>query len=74
MNRLSLVTLQPTGMGFFGLYGLTGAGAPSLIDLDPGFPVASTRNVLTLFILAAPNSDEVGIHVLTQRKLLRLSR
>ncbi|MFV0300217.1 MAG: DUF2793 domain-containing protein [Paracoccus sp. (in: a-proteobacteria)] len=100
VNRLSLVTLQPTGMGFFGLYGSTGAlsttltmsavanalgigfeigahanwqivhndgaGAPSLIDLGPGFPVASTTNVLTLFILAAPNSDEVGIRVMEE--------
>ncbi len=100
VNRLSLVTLQPTGMGFFGLIGSTGAlattltmsavvnalgigfelgshanwqivhndgsGAPSLIDLGPGFPVASTTNVLTLFILAAPNSDEVGIRVVEE--------
>ncbi len=66
MNRLSLVTLQPTGMGFFGLYGSNGAGAPCLIDLDPGFPLASTRNVLTLSILAAPNSDEVGIRMVEE--------
>ena len=100
VNRLSLVTLQPTGMGFFGLYGSVGAlsttltlpavtnalgigfemgthanwqivhnngsGAPSLIDLSPGFPVASTTNVMTLFILAAPNSSEVGIRVVEE--------
>lgn len=100
VNRLSLVTLQPTGMGFFGLIGSTGAlattltmsavvnalgigfelgshanwqivhndgsGAPSLIDLGPGFPVASTGNVLTLFILAAPNAPELGIRVVEE--------
>ncbi|WYB26030.1 hypothetical protein WDB86_11310 [Thioclava sp. GXIMD4215] len=30
MNRLSLVTLQATGMGFFGLYGSTTALATTL--------------------------------------------
>ncbi len=100
VNRLSLVTLQATGMGFFGLIGsvaalsttLTlsavvnalgigfergthanwqivhndGAGAPTLIDLGPGFPVASTTNVLTLYIAAAPNGTEVGIRVVEE--------
>ena len=100
VNRLSLVTLQPTGMGFFGLIGSIGAlsttltlsaavnalgigfemgahanwqivhndgsGAPTLIDLGTGFPVASTANVLTLYILAAPNGDEVGIRVVEE--------
>ncbi|MFV0301691.1 MAG: DUF2793 domain-containing protein [Paracoccus sp. (in: a-proteobacteria)] len=100
VNRLSLVTLQSTGMGFFGLIGSTGAlsttltmsavanalgigfemgthanwqivhndgsGAPSLIDLGPGFPVASTTNVMTVFILAAPNSDQIGIRVVEE--------
>ena len=100
VNRLSLVTLQPTGMGFFGLIGsvaalsttLTlsavvnalgigfergthanwqivhndGAGAPTLIDLGAGFPVASTTNVLTLYIAAAPNDSEVGIRVVEE--------
>ena len=100
VNRLSLVTLQPTGTGFFGLYGSTaalsatltlgsvmnalgigfelgthanwqivhndGSGAPTLIDLGAGFPVASTTNVLTLYIAAAPNSDEVGIRVVEE--------
>ncbi|SMG50290.1 DUF2793 domain-containing protein [Paracoccus sp. J56] len=100
VNRLSMVTLQPTGMGFFGLIGsvaalsttLTlsavvnalgigfergthanwqivhndGAGAPTLIDLGAGFPVASTTNVLTLYIAAAPNDSAVGIRVVEE--------
>jgi len=100
VNRLSLVTLQATGMGFFGLIGsvaalsttLTlsavvnalgigfergthanwqivhndGAGAPTLIDLGAGFPVASTTNVLTLYIAAAPNDSAVGIRVVEE--------
>ncbi|MBO9457269.1 DUF2793 domain-containing protein [Paracoccus sp. R12_1] len=100
VNRLSLVTLQATGIGFFGLIGsvaalsttLTlpavvnalgtgfergthanwqivhndGTGAPTLIDLGPGFPVASTTNVLTLYIAAAPNDSEVGIRVVEE--------
>ncbi|SIS92196.1 DUF2793 domain-containing protein [Phaeovulum vinaykumarii] len=100
VNRLSLVTLQPTGTGFFGLIGsvaalsttLTlsavvnalgigfergthanwqivhndGAGAPTLIDPGAGFPVASTTNVLTLTIVAAPNGTEVGIRVVEE--------
>ena len=100
VNRLSLVTLQATGMGFFGLIGsvaalsttLTlsavvnalglgfergthanwqivhndGTGAPTLIDLGAGFPVASTTNVLTLYIAAAPNRTEVGIRVVEE--------
>lgn len=100
VNRLSMVTLQATGMGFFGLIGsvaalsttLTlaavvnalgigfergthanwqivhndGSGAPTLIDLGAGFPVASTTNVLTLYIAAAPNDSEVGIRVVEE--------
>jgi hypothetical protein len=100
VNRLSLVTLQATGMGFFGLIGsvaalpttLTlsavvnalgigfqrgthanwqivhndGSGAPTLIDLGAGFPVASTTNVLTLYIAAAPNDSAVGIRVVEE--------
>ncbi|SDG14983.1 DUF2793 domain-containing protein [Rhodobacter capsulatus] len=100
VNRLSLVTLQATGMGFFGLIGsvaalstsLTlsavvnalrigfergthanwqivhndGTGAPTLIDLGAGFPVASTTNVLTLYIAAAPNDSAVGIRVVEE--------
>jgi hypothetical protein len=100
VNRLSMVTLQATGMGFFGLIGsvaalsatLTlsaivnalgigfergthanwqivhndGTGAPTLIDLGAGFPVASTTNVLTLYIAAAPNDGAVGIRVVEE--------
>ena len=100
VNRLSMVTLQATGMGFFGLIGsvaalsttLTlsavvnalgigfergthanwqivhndGTGAPTLIDLGAGFPVASTTNVLTLYIAAAPNDSTVGIRVVEE--------
>ncbi len=100
VNRLSMVTLQPTGMGFFGLIGsvaalsttLTlsavvnalgigfergthanwqivhndGGGTPTLIDLGAGFPVASTTNVLTLYIAAAPNDSAVGIRVVEE--------
>ncbi len=100
VNRLSLVTLQATGMGFFGLYGSTtalattltlsavvncigigfqrgthtnwqlvqndGSGAPTLTDLGASFPVASTTNVLTLTLLAAPNSSEIGVRVVEE--------
>ncbi len=97
VNRLSLVTLQTTGMGFFGLYGsmattLTlsavvncigigfqrgthtnwqlvqndASGAPTLTDLGASFPVASTTNVLTLTLLAAPNSSEIGVRVVEE--------
>ena len=100
VNRLSMVTLQATGMGFFGLIGsvaalsttLTlsavvnalgigfergthanwqivhndGTGAPTLIDLGAGYPVASTTNVLTLYIAAAPNDSAVGIRVVEE--------
>ena len=100
VNQLSLVTLQTTGMGFFGLYGSTTAlattmtlsavvnrigigfqrgthtnwqlvqndasGAPTLTDLGASFPVASTTNVLTLTLLAAPNSSEIGIRVVEE--------
>ena len=100
VNRLSLTTVQATGMGFFGLYGsvaalattLTlatvlncigigfqrgthtnwqlvhndGAGAPTLIDLGAGFPVASMTNVLTLYIAAAPNGSDIGVRVVEE--------
>jgi hypothetical protein len=100
VNRLSLTTVQATGMGFFGLYGsiaalattLTlatvlncigigfqrgahanwqlvhndGAGAPTLIDLGAGFPVASMTNVLTLYIAAAPNGADIGVRVVEE--------
>ena len=100
VNRLSLTTLQATGMGFFGLYGsvaalattLTlatvancigigfqrgthtnwqlvhndGTGAPTLIDLGAGFPVASLTNVLTLTIAAAPNGSDIGVRVVEE--------
>jgi hypothetical protein len=94
------VTLQATGMSFFGLYGSTTAlaatltlsavvncigigfqrgthtnwqlvqndasGAPTLTDLGASFPVASTTNVLTLTLLAAPNSSEIGVRVVEE--------
>jgi len=100
VNRLSLTTLQATGMGFFGLYGsvaalattLTlatvvncigigfqrgthtnwqlvhndGGGAPTLIDLGAGFPVASLTNVLTLYIAATPNGSDIGLRVVEE--------
>ena len=100
VNRLSLTTLQATGMGFFGLYGsvaalattLTlatvlncigigfqrgthanwqlvhndGAGAPTLIDLGASFPIASTTNVLTLYIAATPNGSDIGVRVVEE--------
>ncbi|WP_254655416.1 hypothetical protein [Roseobacter sp. MED193] len=100
VNRLSLVTLQATGMGFFGLYGSTAAltttltlsavvncigigfqrgthtnwqlvqndasGAPTLTDLGASFPVASTTSVLTLTLLAAPNSSEIGVRMVEE--------
>jgi hypothetical protein len=100
VNRLSLVTLQATGMGFFGLYGSTAAlvttptlsavvncigigfqrgthtnwqlvqndasGVPTLFDLGASFPVASTTNVLSLTLHAAPNSSEIGVRVVEE--------
>jgi hypothetical protein len=100
VNRLSMVTLQATGTGFFGLIGSVaalsttqtlaavvnalgigfergthanwqivhndGTGVPTLIDLGAGFPVASTTNVLTLYIAAAPNDSAVGIRVVEE--------
>ena len=43
-----------------------GTGAPTLIDLGAGFPVASTTNVLTLYIAAAPNDSAVWIRVVEE--------
>ena len=99
VNRLSLTTLQATGMGFFGLYGSTAAlattlllsavvncigigfqrgthtnwqlvhnddtGAPTLTDLGANFPI-NTTHVLTLFIVAAPNSATIGVRVVNE--------
>ena len=100
VNRLSMTTLQATGMGFFGLYGSTaalattltlaaavncigigfqrgthtnwqlvqndGTGAPTLTDLGGSFPVASTTNVLSLYIAAAPNGADIGVRVVEE--------
>ena len=100
VSRLSLTTLQPTGMGIFGLMGSTaalattltlavvvnaigigfqrgthanwqivhnsGSGSPTLIDLGGEFPVASTTNVLTLFLYAAPNANSVWVRVVEE--------
>lgn len=100
VNRLSMTTLQATGMGFFGLYGSTaalattltlaaavncigigfqrgthtnwqlvhndGSGAPTLTDLGASFPVASTTNVLSLYIAAAPNGADIGFRVVEE--------
>ena len=100
VNRLSMTTLQATGMGFFGLYGSTaalatsltlaaavncvgigfqrgshtnwqlvnndGSGAPTLTDLGASFPVASTTNVLALYIAAAPNGSDIGVRVVEE--------
>lgn len=100
VNRLSMTTLQATGMGFFGLYGSTaalattltlaaavncigigfqrgshtnwqlvhndGSSAPTLTDLGASFPVASTTNVLSLYIAAAPNGADIGVHVVEE--------
>ena len=43
-----------------------GAGAPTLIDLGAGFPVASMTNVLTLYIAAAPNGSDIGVRVVEE--------
>ena len=100
VNRLSMTTLQATGMGFFGLYGSTaalattmtlaaavncigigfqrgshtnwqlvhndGGGAPTLTDLGSSFPVASTTNILSLYIAAAPNGADIGVRVVEE--------
>lgn len=42
------------------------SGAPALTDLGANFPVASTTNVLTLTLLAAPNSSEFGVRVVEE--------
>ena len=41
-------------------------GAPTLIDLGAAFPVASSANVMSLYIAAAPNADDVGIRVVEE--------
>jgi len=100
VNRLSMTTLQVTGMGFFGLYGSTaalattlrlgaavncvgigfkrgthtnwqlvhndGSGAPTLTDLGASVPVASTTNVLSLYVAAAPNGADIGVRVVEE--------
>ncbi|MEE4208273.1 MAG: hypothetical protein V2I43_03270 [Parvularcula sp.] len=42
------------------------SGAPRLTDLGASFRVASTTNVLTLTLLAAPNSGEIGVRVVEE--------
>lgn len=42
------------------------AAATTLTDLGASFPVASTTNVLTLTLLAAPNSGEIGVRVVEE--------
>jgi hypothetical protein len=44
----------------------SGAGSPTLIDLGGDFPVASTTNVLTLFLYAAPNAGSVWVRVVEE--------
>jgi hypothetical protein len=39
------------------------SGAPTLTDLGASFPVASTTNLLTLTLLAAPNNSEISVRV-----------
>lgn len=39
---------------------------PTLTDLGASSPVASTTNVLTLTLLAAPNSSEIGVRVVDE--------
>lgn len=43
-----------------------GTVAPTLTDLGASFPVASTTNVLTLTLFAAPNSGEIGVRVVEE--------
>ena len=42
------------------------SGAPTLTDLGASFPIASTTNVLTLTLLAAPNGSEIGVRVVEE--------
>lgn len=43
-----------------------GSGAPTLTDLGASFPIGSTTSVLTLTLLAAPNSGEIGVRVVEE--------
>lgn len=43
-----------------------GSGAPTLTDLGASFPVASTTNVLSLYIAAAPNGADIGVRVVEE--------
>lgn len=100
VQRFSMVTLQATGTGFFGLHGSTsaiavtqlldtllnciglgfqrgvhtnwqlvhnsGSGTVTYVDLGANFPVASTTNVLTLYIMAAPNASKINVRVIEE--------
>ena len=43
-----------------------GTGAPTLTDLGSSLPVASTTNVLSLYIAAAPNGSDIGVRVVEE--------
>jgi len=43
-----------------------GSGAPTLTDLGGSFPVASTTNVLSRYIAAAPNGADIGVRVVEE--------
>lgn len=42
------------------------SGAPTLTDLGASSPVGSTTNLLTLTLLAAPNSSEIGVRIVEE--------
>ena len=43
-----------------------GTWAPTLVDLGASFPVASTTNVLSLHIAAAPNGSDIGVRLVEE--------
>ena len=42
------------------------SGTPTLVDLGAPFPVASSSNVISLYIAAAPYANDVGIRVVEE--------
>jgi len=73
VNRLSLTTLQPTGIGFqrgwhanWQIVHNSGSGSPTLINLGSAFPVDSATNVLTLFLYSAANAGSVWVRVVEE--------
>ena len=57
MSRISLSTLQATGMGFFGLYGSTAALATTLADKTRAARLRSATTVDEVLDLLTPTEE-----------------